>query len=228
MKTRLRVALIVMTNCWLSGVACVANDDFKEVTFETADGLTIDASLFPAEAERIVIFSHGAVFDKDSWYPLARKLKELKVAALPINHRGYGESEGRSRENLHLDVIAAVKFAKERGYSEVAVVGGSMGGAAVLNALAEMEAKPSRALLLAPAGGAPIEGAETRKLFLVAEGDGLRRRVEIVYENSDEPKRLIVFDGDAHAQHVFKTANGEGVEAEMLAFLTDEAGEPTR
>jgi alpha-beta hydrolase superfamily lysophospholipase len=197
--------------------------DSEEVTFEAEDGVTIDGTLFPADgAERVVIFAHGAVFDKASWYPQAEKLRAKGVAALPINFRGYGKSEAGPRSDLEKDVRGAIAFAKERGYSEIALVGGSMGGAAVLQALDGLaDEAVDRAVLLAPAGGPPVKQTGIAKLFLVAEGDGLKPRVQSIHDASTDPKEIVVFSGSAHAQHVFKTGQGPSVEARILDFVSE-------
>jgi alpha-beta hydrolase superfamily lysophospholipase len=197
--------------------------DFQEVTFKSTDGLTLDGSLFAVEgAQRVVIFAHGAVFDKTSWYPQAEKLRAMGVAALTFNFRGYGASEAGPRADLKNDVLGAIGFAKARGYTKIALVGGSMGGAAVLDAVDSIDAMDpiDRVVLLAPAGGAPAKREGVGKLFLVADGDPLRDGVTATHAASAEPKALVVFPGSAHAQHVFKTEQGAEVEAKIIEFLT--------
>ena len=197
--------------------------DFQEVRFRSVDGLMLDGSLFTVEnADRVVIFAHGAVFDKTSWYPQAEKLQAMGVAALTFNFRGYGASDAGPRADLKNDVLGTIAFAKARGYTKIALVGGSMGGAAVLDALAAMDTSDNvdRVVLLAPAGGAPVKQADIDKLFLVADGDSLRDRVKAIHAASAEPKELEVFPGSAHAQHVFSAPEGSAVEAKILEFLS--------
>ncbi|HKW12753.1 MAG TPA: alpha/beta hydrolase-fold protein [Gemmatimonadaceae bacterium] len=63
-----------------------------------------------------------------------------------------------------------------------------------------------------------------RKLFLVARydtGDAPRLpEVRTQYEKATQPKQLEVLEGSAHAQFLFKTDQGPGLEYEILHFLT--------
>ena len=45
-------------------------------------------------------------------------------------------------------------------------------------------------------------------------------RVRDQYERASEPKRLELLPGDAHAQHIFRTDQGEALSALILAFLS--------
>ena len=77
-----------------------------------------------------------------------------------------------------------------------------------------------RLILLAHA---PIDnpgGLKGRKLFIVSEGDGLVSSVRSQHKAAPDPKKLIVLPGNAHAQHIFKTPQGDALMREMIAWLT--------
>lgn len=192
------------------------------VRFATKDGGRIKAALFAGKKDRAVILAHGAVFDKESWYPQARVFRKAGLTCLAIDFRSYGKSTaGSSREKYH-DVLGAVVWLKEQGYKHIAVVGGSMGGAAVLRALSHTDDSAiDKALLLAPAGGDPIASDTVKKLFVVSEGDGVVGRVRALHEASSDPKELRILSGKAHAQHIFKTPQGKELMDAMLTFLLD-------
>lgn len=40
------------------------------------------------------------------------------------------------------------------------------------------------------------------------------------FESATEPKKLVVLDGSAHAQHIFKTPQGPQLLEEILSFLS--------
>lgn len=192
------------------------------VQFRTADGGTIEGSLFPAGKTLAVVMAHGAVFNKESWYPQARRLQQAGVTALPFDFRGYGKSTAPDDAHLYQDVLGAVAFLEHEGYQHIALVGGSMGGAAVLKALAEGagdDPQVTRAMLLAPAGGEPVASTRIHKLFVVSEGDGLRSTVQSLYERSADPKRLEILPGSAHAQHIFGGPEAGHLTDLMLQFL---------
>jgi hypothetical protein len=71
------------------------------------------------------------------------------------------------------------------------------------------------------------------KLFVVARDDpyfGGGYRLDDIrnqYERAPEPKELLVLEGDAHAQFIFETDQGERLLREIVRFLTtitDRAG----
>lgn len=212
-------ACVICAAIVVAALGCAAQEP-ETVTFPTADGAQIEADLFVApEAKRAAIFAHGAVFDKESWHPTARAVQQAGVTALSINFRGYGNSTGPGRASAE-DILGAVTFLKERGYGDIALVGGSMGGGVVLDALDAAELpNVTRVVLLAPAGGGPIAREDIAKLFIVSEGDRLRPLVERLQAESADPKALQLYPGDAHAQHLFKTEHAEPLRDRIVEFL---------
>jgi pimeloyl-ACP methyl ester carboxylesterase len=199
---------------------------FRELSFATADGGRVFGNLYD-KGDHAVVLAHGAVFDKESWQLLSEVLAESGMTVLAIDFRGYGKSEPGSRPKaLKEDVLAAVRYLHQAGSEKVSVVGGSMGATAA--ARASMEAAPGeidRLILLAPG---PLERAALIKaahtLFVVAKGDRSLPAVEQSYAKAPEPKRLEILEGDAHAQHIFKTEQGARLTQILLADLTNGAG----
>ncbi|HUH64146.1 MAG TPA: alpha/beta fold hydrolase, partial [Terracidiphilus sp.] len=168
---------------------------------------------------------------KESWAPQAKELVAAGFEALAIDLRGYGKSHGPGDKDpmdapLYLDVLAAVRYLHAHGAKQVSVVGGSMGGWAAGDA--SIESKPGEIDRLVMLGAAPSEPAEKLKspsLFIVARDDsegGNERRlpgIQKQYDRAPQPKKLIVLEGSAHAQWLFKTDQGERVMGEILAWL---------
>lgn len=197
-----------------------AQSKFELVHFSTEDGGEIEASLFKSEGKQIVIFAHGAIFNKESWYFLAEKFQQEGVSALPIDFRGYGNSKAGSSSQKYKDIIGAISFAKEQGFTNISIIGASMGGVAVLAALSAEEVLVDKVILLAPAGGSAINSKAMKKLFVVSKKEGLYSRVVQIYEGTKNPKQLKEFEGDAHAQHLFKTMYASELEKLMINFIT--------
>ena len=195
---------------------------FREVSFETSDGGTVFANLY-GDGDRAVVLAHGAVFDKESWHDQAVVLAGGGMRVLAIDFRGYGKStSGSEARGLHLDVLAAVRYLRGNGAKRVSVIGGSMGGGAVARASIDAEEGEIDDLILLAHSPVPEpQKLKGRKLFLVSRGDGLRRRVEQQFAAAPEPKRLTILDGNAHAQHIFKTAQGEELMERMTDWLRD-------
>ena len=65
--------------------------DVQEISYPTSDGGEIFANLY-GQGSHAVLLAHGAVFDKESWDPLARRLSAAGLQVLAIDFRGYGKS----------------------------------------------------------------------------------------------------------------------------------------
>jgi len=204
------------------GPEIFADDAFEIVSFKTNDGGKVEAALFAAEGKTAAVLAHGGVFNKESWYPQAERLKAAGVTALSIDFRGYGNSKAENNRAKYHDVLAAVAYLEAKGFERIAVIGGSMGGQATLEALAKTDSKTIvKAVLLAPAGGDPIASAKISKLFIVSMGDRFIATVNRLHEASAEPKELLVYTGDAHAQHLFKSEHAEDLTKRIVKFVAE-------
>ncbi|MDH5399409.1 MAG: alpha/beta hydrolase [Cyclobacteriaceae bacterium] len=202
---------------------CAVENEFEHVKFTTIDGGQIEGALFEAGKERVVLFAHGAVFNKESWYFLCEELKRKGLSSLSIDFRGYGNSEKGSSDQKYYDVLGAIEYLKEQGYKKIAIVGGSMGGGAVLRALeVEVDKKVDKVVLLAAAGGQPIMNKNVEKLFVVSKEEKAYERVVKLHEESAEPKTLKVYPGSSHAQHMFKTEHRDDLVRLIILKVADE------
>lgn len=202
----------------------------ERVSFPTEDGGLVYADIY-GKGDRGVVLAHGGRFNKESWAAQARALEAAGFRVLAIDFRGYGESRGPGQSDvftapLHLDVLAAVRYLRSRGAKTIAVVGGSLGGGAAADAMADAgPGEIQRLVLLGAAAGRAPEKLKGRKLFIVtrddASGAGPRLPgIRAQYERVPEPKELLILEGSAHAQFMFQTDQGERVMREILRFLS--------
>jgi alpha/beta superfamily hydrolase len=197
----------------------------REVSFPTADGGVIWADLYGA-GDRSVVLAHGARFNKDSWGEQAEVLAKAGFRVLAIDFRGYGQSHGGDKSapgngEKYQDILAAVRYFRENGATTVSVIGASMGGGAAATAL--IHARPGeidRLILLAHVPVAVPERLSGPKLFVTSRGDGLAAKVREQFEKAPEPKELLILDGSAHAQALFKADQGERLMDKILDFLS--------
>jgi pimeloyl-ACP methyl ester carboxylesterase len=117
--------------------------EFKDVEFQTSDGVTISAWLLPGRDKKItIIYSHGLFRSRRELLKRAVDLWKLGYGALLYDSRNHGKS-GRARVSMgyfeRLDAEAGVKFLREevRTTDRLALFGISMGAAAALLAAAE-------------------------------------------------------------------------------------------
>lgn len=189
------------------------------VNFGTEDGGKIAASFFDAGEPRVVIFAHGAVFNKESWYFLAEAFQRKGVSALSIDFRGYGDSTPGSSTKKMYDILGAISYLKQRGFTDINIVAASMGGAAVLLALHNNSIPINKVVLLAPAGGPAIGSTVNGTLFVVAENERMFSRIMAIYTASAEPKQIQIYPGNIHAQHLFKTDVRDELIERIINFI---------
>ena len=195
-------------------------DGYELITYKTEDGAIIEASFFEGDQDLVVIFAHGAIFNKESWYFMSEKLQKEGISSLSLDFRGYGNSKKGSTGKKLLDVLGAIDYLKEKGFKKIAIVGGSMGGASILNALdIKTDTVIEKVVLLAPAGGKGIASKSINKLIIVSKNEGLFTRVNTIYNESSTPKELKVYPGSFHAQHMFKAQYGNELINLIIHFL---------
>jgi len=110
--------------------------NYEDVSFRTADGLTLRGWYIPAaqRTEKTLILLHGYPADKGNILPALSFLHEDFNLFL-FDFRYLGKSEGNystAGAKEVEDLLAAVQFLKSRGVREVGVWGFSMGGAVAL------------------------------------------------------------------------------------------------
>lgn len=117
----------------------------EQLRFIVVGGHQIAAAFHAASSERVVIFCHGFLGSKIGprrlFVRLARRLQQRGVCALRFDQYGSGDSEGDFFDSSFDEWIATtealVRNYHDAGY-QVALLGQSMGGAAVLAAAGDL------------------------------------------------------------------------------------------
>src|SRR3989442_9780086 len=116
---------------------------FKDVEFQTSDGVRISGWLIPSrDKHATIIYSHGLFRSRRELLKRATDLSRLGYGALLYDSRNHGAS-GRARVSLgyneRLDVEAAVRYLRKEVHStdRIVLLGISMGATAALLAAAE-------------------------------------------------------------------------------------------
>ena len=222
----MRPLIAIVGALFLSHVAIAQ----KTISFRTEDGGVVFADLY-GNAEKAIVLAHGGRFNKESWTKQADRLAAAGFEVLALDFRGYGKSRGPGDSHpmeapLHLDVLAAVRYLREKGAKRVSVVGSSMGGAAAADAsIASQSGEIDRLVLLGAHPNGPADKLKSPILYIVARDDASEDgprlpRIRQDYEKSPEPKELIVVEGSAHAQYLFQTDQAERIMRGILRFLS--------
>jgi pimeloyl-ACP methyl ester carboxylesterase len=162
------------------------------------------------EGDRGVVLLHGAAYDAASWEPQGQVLGENGVVAVAV--------EDISPGSLRL---AIDYFKKEYGIERVALIGSSAGARPVLQVAGENPERISQIILLSGTGDVSGLG-EYPKLFVASEGEEISERVRrMASEAPGEQNEALILPGDAHAQAIFQTDEGERLMQVILERLEE-------
>jgi alpha-beta hydrolase superfamily lysophospholipase len=214
------------------------------VRFQAADGTSLDGVLVGSGPAGVVL-AHEYPADLCGFWPFAEYLANRGLRAFAIDLRCFGRSacpEGDARGRVVDDLDAAAAELRRRGATRVALVGASMGGAAVLIAGTRVQPPVAAVVSLSAetdptslVGGIPLDaGAAVKRLavptmLVVATND---RYVSVTETRamyraaSTGDKRLEVLSGSFDGLHGWELltnpANGAStsVAAKVAAFLT--------
>jgi pimeloyl-ACP methyl ester carboxylesterase len=118
----------------------------EAVTFRASDGVRIAGRLF-GDGPVGVVLGHSIDGDATEWWNVAEVIADAGHAALAIDFRGYcpgddaGCSEDGNTADAWRDLLAGARFLRERGVSDIVLIGASMGGTAAI--LAAAHPRPS-------------------------------------------------------------------------------------
>jgi pimeloyl-ACP methyl ester carboxylesterase len=205
----------------------------EPVTFTTTDGINLAGTLF-GEGSTAVILAHQGTpgADQKTWQSFANLLADRGYTALTFDFRGVGQSEGKLLYgNLALDIDAAVQFLQARGYQKIICIGASMGGTACIRAAQDhafigLIALASTMTISSDPASMRLTPDNLRnltqpKLFISANDDYgmVVSDTKRMYEQSPNPKALLLLPGTQHGTNLFDTNVGEELSAGMLRFV---------
>jgi dienelactone hydrolase len=207
-----------------------------------SEGEALQADLYgELPAKRAVVLVHGQGWDADGWRDIAPRFVARGIPALAVNLQGHAGSSGarvaigrlvdgswRLEEHPPVaswspvsDVAAATAMLREQGAIEVALVGASLGGHAVLgaSAAADVECVVS---ISAPVIAMPDELLRriiARTLFVCANEDPAMPHVLRTFEVARGPKTLLAFGGKEHARGMFAAPYGDEAIDAVVGFV---------
>jgi pimeloyl-ACP methyl ester carboxylesterase len=104
------------------------------VRFKAADGISLDGVMV-GDGQAGVVLVHEYPADLCGFWPFANYLARHGLRAFAIDLRCFGQSEcpdGAAKHRVIEDIAAAIATLRRHGVTRVALIGASMGGAAVL------------------------------------------------------------------------------------------------
>lgn len=175
-------------------------------------------------ARRAVVLCHGQSWDATGWRDIAPRFVERGIPALALNFRGYDGSTGKTTyESTVADVAAAKTYLRAQGAAEIALVGASMGGYAVLASSFEgdIECVVSISSPVNALDDALARRITGRKLFICADADSLGAAPHVTHTFGvvASPKTLMMHGGQEHSAGMFHAPYGASVIQTMLDFV---------
>ena len=202
----------------------------ERLSFPSEDE-TIESDLYGRlPATRVAILVHGQNWDASGWRGVAPLFVARGVPALVVNLRGYAGSTGKTNRYRAgkpwtpvADLRAAKAALRARGVKEIALVGSSMGGSAILASSFEGDVECVVAIS-APVAAVPDELSKRisgRKLFVCADRDSLRATPNVLscFTAANAPKKLVLFGGREHSRAMFSAAYGDEALGEIVEFV---------
>jgi pimeloyl-ACP methyl ester carboxylesterase len=200
----------------------------RAVTFTTADGVTLSGTAY-GQGATAVIFSHMSDGSRAEWRDLPEQLAARGYRTLAYDFRGRGESEGTfAPDKADTDLRAAVAFMRQKGATDLALVGASMGAMASAKVAAT---DPPAALVLLTGttswNGLTVSDAEMAaivapKLVISSEQDGYLAGTLHLYDAAAPPKEKHIYPGGAHGTQLFDVY-GDDLTARIVGFVTTRA-----
>ena len=186
---------------------------------------TLKADLYGTlPSARAAVLCHGQSWDASGWREIATQLAQRGVPALALNFRGYDGSTGKTiPASTVADVHAAKLWLRAAGVQEIALVGASMGGHAVLGSSFErdVEIVVSISAPVEPVDDALSRKVSGRKLFICANEDSMGAAPHVLrtFELCDRPKTLLLFGAKEHSIAMFHAPYGGEVIAAIVDFV---------
>ena len=186
---------------------------------------TLKADLYGTlPSARAAVLCHGQSWDASGWREIATLLAQRGVPALALNFRGYDGSTGKTiPASTVADVHAAKLWLRAAGVQEIALVGASMGGHAVLGSSFErdVEIVVSISAPVEPVDDALSRKVSGRKLFICANEDSMGAAPHVLrtFELCERPKTLLLFGAKEHSIGMFHAPYGGEVVAAILDFV---------
>ena len=197
----------------------------------SSEGETLQADLYGTlPSRRAAILVHGQQWDASGWREVAQRFAARGVPALALNLRGYDGSSGKTNEYAPpapwspvADLRAAKALLRDRGVRELALVGASMGGHAILASSFEADVE-SIVSVSAPVTAVPDELSRRvtgRKLFVCADRDSLGAAPHVLrcFDVVSTPKTLLMFGGKEHSRGMFAAPYGDAAVDAIVDFV---------
>ncbi|MGH2559282.1 MAG: alpha/beta hydrolase [Thermomicrobiales bacterium] len=160
--------------------------------------------------EHGVVLVHGAVYDAASWTSQAEAMAARGMIVLAV--------EELSAEAV-LDGVDLLRG--PCGVRSIALIGASAGTGPVLQAAAREPEAVDQIIVLSGSGDVS-QLDDDPKLFVASEGEGIADTTrQMADEAPGDDNEALIVPGDAHAQAIFRTEEGDALLTAIIAWLEE-------
>ena len=199
------LALLALGRMTEDEATATAPEGAELTTIPSENGAGLSARLWTRHPARIAVLLHGFAGDQHDWDEAIQPLQDAlqaPISVLTFDFRGHGQSPGENRDlvGMTADVRSAIDYARLRGFSEIVLIGASMGGTAAIVAAAQ---------------GAPIAGVIA--ISAPAELGDLDALAAV--RSVESPLSLIAAVEDASAAESFRRLRDEAGDGAAMAVM---------
>lgn len=203
-------AVIFVAGCGASGSSTGGGEPESDTSGERVTVGDNERAIVWGEGDQGVVLLHGSAYDAASWESQGQTLGENGVVAVAV--------EDLSPGSLRF----AIDYLKEEyGIESAALIGASAGARPVLQVAGEAPEKVSQIILISGTGDVSGLG-EYPKLFVASEGEGIAEEARRMADEAPGDKNeALLLPGDAHAQAIFQTEEGDRLMQTILERLEE-------
>lgn len=209
----MRISKLILILLMNMGALQIASAE-EMIELRVSGDLSHKSLLFKSGLSRAAVLVHQSGETYESWRELAVILAEHGVTSLALS------------SITPDDVLAAVRYLELENYKDILLIGASLGGGAITQALAAHELETvTKVVLLAPSTGPAMTSDAIKKMVMVAKSDFYKSRAYTSFEEASEPKILIEYEGTEHGQALLKGVHAQKVYHDILKFLNVPIGD---
>jgi alpha/beta superfamily hydrolase len=197
----------------------------QEVTFVTADKVTLYGTLYGGGTQAIILSNEGDN-GTSAWVPIAQQLATRGYLVLGYSYRPQVATASGLPSEALTDLRAAIAFMRSRHVSGITLMGSSLGG---LVSIKEASLEKFAALVslsaLASFEDVQVSDAELRhittpKLFVTSDlNDPFTGDTYHMFAVTPQPKEKRIYHGRIHGLALFQGTSGPNLMSSLLQFL---------
>ena len=234
MRVTIAIAVLVATTaCAPPAPATPAPPSTVDVSFATADGVTLSGHTYGDSGTTWVVLSNMGDNDPAPWQAFAPELTAKGYRVLTYSFRyplRTDEFTPAMAAGTVPDLQAAIAYARDQGARRIVLVGASLGGitagkvaaAAEADALVVLSAGPDLSAYGLVVSGPELDAVRVPKLFIASADDTTVPLADTraYFEHAPEPKQFVSYPGSSHGVRILDGPHAQELRTLLVGFIT--------